>query len=81
MAILPVVDSNQKAVVVDEKFRCKDEKVSPTLMFEEAISLTVLLLVETARNCETRGAVSEHVTLQGTTGATNACASFPFDQS
>ena len=65
VAILPV-DNNQRAVVVDEKCR-KETKVCQTLMLEEAIS--VLLLVEAAGDCETRGAVSENVTLQESTGA------------
>ena len=65
VAIL-AVDNNQRAVVVDEKCR-KETKVCQTLMLEEAIS--VLLLVEAAGDCETRGAVSKNVTLQASTGA------------
>ena len=48
VAILPV-DSNHRAVVVDEKYRRKEENVCQTLMLEEAISPIVLLLVETVR--------------------------------
>ena len=48
-AAILLVDNNQKAVVVDEKYRSKEEKVCQTLMLEEDISPIVLLLVETVK--------------------------------
>ena len=56
-----------KELLLSTKNAAKRGKVCQTLMLEDAIS--VLLLVEAAGDCGTRGAVSVNVTLQEPTGA------------